>query len=81
VRTDPDRERRIRYAAELENRSISAFVLDAAVDRADEVIAAASTTTVPSDFFDEFWAALEAPAEPSPAVERRAATERQVKKR
>jgi uncharacterized protein (DUF1778 family) len=52
VRPDPDRARRIRYAAELENRSISAFVLDAAVDRADEVIAAASTTTVPSDFFD-----------------------------
>ncbi len=81
LRTDPDRERRIRYAAELTNRSVSAFVLDAAADRADEVIALATTTTVPSDFFDRLWAALDTPAEPSPALERRAAMERQVEKR
>lgn len=41
LRTDPERERRIRYAAELERQSMSAFVLDAAAVRAEEVIASA----------------------------------------
>lgn len=81
LRTDQDRERRIRYAAELENRSVSAFVLDAAAERAEEVIASASSTTVPSDFFDQLWEALDPSGEPSPALERRAAAERQIEQR
>jgi uncharacterized protein (DUF1778 family) len=81
LRTDQDRERRIRYAAELENRSVSAFVLDAAAERAEEVIASASSTTVPSDFFDQLWKALDTPGESSPALERRAAAERQIEQR
>ena len=79
--TDPDRERRIRYAAELEHQSVSAFVLDAAADRAEQVIAAASATVVPTYFFDQLWEALEAPAEPSSALERRSASERRVEQR
>jgi uncharacterized protein (DUF1778 family) len=47
-RADPERERRIRYAAELERQSVSAFVLDAAAERAEHVIASASSTVVPS---------------------------------
>lgn len=81
LRADPERERRIRYAAELERQSVSAFVLDAAAERADEVIASASATEVPSAFFDELWDALDAPVTPSPNLQRRARARRQTDQR
>ncbi|HEX9853786.1 MAG TPA: DUF1778 domain-containing protein [Acidimicrobiia bacterium] len=81
LRADPERERRIRYAAELERQSLSAFVLDAASDRAEEVIASASATVVPSDFFDQLWDALDGPPTPSPALQRRAQGRRRVDQR
>lgn len=72
LRADPEREQRIRYAAELSRQSLSAFVLDAAAARAEEVIAAASATVVPSEFFDSLWEALDEPPRPNPALRRRA---------
>ena len=81
LRTDPERERRIRYAAELQRQSVSAFVLDAAAERAEEVIASASATIAPSDFFDRLWDALDAPATPSPALQQRARSQRRVDQR
>ena len=81
LRTDPERERRIRYAAELEHQSVSAFVLDAAAERAEEIIASASATVVPSDFFDQLWDALEGPSTPNPALEQRARAQRRVEQR
>lgn len=81
LRTDPEREQRIRYAAELERQSVSAFVLDAAADRAERVIASASATVVPSEFFDQLWDALDAPPEPSPALERRSVSDHRVEQR
>ncbi len=81
LRADPERERRIRYAAELEHQSVSAFVLGAAAERAEEVIAASSATVVPSDYFDQLWDALDAPAVPSAALQRRAEARRRVDQR
>jgi uncharacterized protein (DUF1778 family) len=81
LRADPAREQRIRYAAELEHQSVSAFVLDAASERAEQVIASASTTVVHSDFFDRLWEALEAPPVPNPALQRRSRTTRRVQQR
>lgn len=81
LRADPGREQRIRYAAELKRQSVSAFVLDAAADRAEEVIASASATIVPSDFFDQLWDALDRPTAPNAALQRRARSERQVEQR
>lgn len=78
LRADPERERRIRYAAELEHQSVSAFVLVAAAERAEEVIASAAATVVPSEFFDQLWDALDAPAGASPALQRRARARRRV---
>ena len=78
LRADPARERRIRYAAELEHQSLSAFVLEAAASRAEEVIASASATFVPSDYFDELWNALDEAPSPDPALQRRARTDRRV---
>jgi uncharacterized protein (DUF1778 family) len=81
LRADPERERRIRHAAELEHQSVSAFVLEAAADRAEEVIASASATPVPSDFFDLLWDALTDPPQPNPALQRRARDHRRVNQR
>ncbi len=81
LRSDPDRAQRIRYAAQLRHESLSAFVLDAASERAEQVIAASSTTAVPSAFFDELWNALDAAPEPNAALRRRAAARRRVKQR
>ena len=81
LRAAPAREQRIRYAAELARQSLSAFVLDAASERAEQVIASSSSTVVPDDFFDELWDALDAPPSPNEALRRRAAEERQVEQR
>jgi uncharacterized protein (DUF1778 family) len=78
LRAEPEREGRIREAARLANQSVSSFVLDAASERAEEVLRAATTTTVPADYFDELNRALgEAPA-PNPALQRAAARARRV---
>jgi uncharacterized protein (DUF1778 family) len=81
LRADPEREQRIRYAAELEHQSVSAFVLAAAAERAEQVIGSSAATVVPSDFFDQLWEALDTPGQPNPALERRAQAERQVEQR
>ncbi len=60
---------------------MSAFVLGAAAERAEEVIASASATVVPSDYFDQLWDALDAPAVPSAALQRRAEARRRVDQR
>jgi uncharacterized protein (DUF1778 family) len=81
LRADPERERRIRYAAELSHQSVSAFVLDAAAERAERIIATSTATIVPSEFFDELWQALDAPPQPNEALRRRAAESRRVHQR
>ena len=81
LRTDPERERRIRYAAEIQHQSVSSFVLDAAAARAEDVIAAASATVVPSDYFDQMWAALDAAPVPNSALSRRATSARRIEQR
>ena len=81
LRSTPEREVRIRHAAELARQSLSAFILDAASERAEDVIASASSTTVPSDFFDRLWAALDAPPGANDGLRRRAAAARRVEQR
>ncbi len=81
LRADPEREQRIRFAAELNHQSLSSFVLDAAAARAEQVIAAASATVVPSEFFDELWAALDAPPSPNEALAKRARSPRAVEQK
>lgn len=81
LRADPEREQRIRYAAELRRQSVSAFVLEAAADLAEQVIASSAATVVPSKFFDQMWKALAAPPEPNAALQRRSVSARRVKQR
>lgn len=78
LRADPEREERIRRAASLLHQSVSSFVLDAAAERADTVLAEAARTVVPAEFFDELWSALEAAPRPNAALERRAGKRRRV---
>lgn len=66
MRADAERKRRLQIAADLCHESLTAFVLAAADERAERVIADARTTALPADFFDEFFGSL-AP-EPTPAL-------------
>jgi uncharacterized protein (DUF1778 family) len=63
LRAEPEQEERIRTAARLSNQSMTSFVIRAAVERADEVIANWSTTTVSAEFFDQLLVALDAPVQ------------------
>ena len=78
LRAEPERESRIREAARLANQSVSSFVLDAASERAEEVLRAATSTTVPADYFDELNRALDEPTAPSPGLQRAARRARRV---
>ncbi|MFN8105282.1 MAG: DUF1778 domain-containing protein [Acidimicrobiia bacterium] len=61
ARLSPDERALIERAASTSGVSVSAFMVGAAVVRADEVIAAATTTLVPADYFDALLAALDEP--------------------
>jgi uncharacterized protein (DUF1778 family) len=77
LRAEPEQEERIRTAARLMNQSITTFVVTAAVERADEVIATWSTTTVPAEFFDQLLAALDQPPVANEAMTRAVRRRRQ----
>jgi uncharacterized protein (DUF1778 family) len=59
ARVDPARMERIRYASALQGATVSAFVVDAAYNRAEQVIDEHGSTLVPSDYFDRLLAALD----------------------
>lgn len=59
ARVSPEERARIEQAAALKGLSVSAFMVSAAVERAGEVIEAATETVVPADYFDALLAALD----------------------
>ena len=66
-----DRQRSVyERAAELEGISVSALVTLAADARADELLHAHASMTVPTDVFDDLLAALDQPAVISPALKK-----------
>lgn len=62
ARVAPEQRERIERAASLTGVSTSAFMVSSAVEHAEAVIADATTTFVPTDYFDELLAALDTPA-------------------
>jgi uncharacterized protein (DUF1778 family) len=70
VRTDARREALLKEAARLSDQTLTAFILDAASQRAEEVVAQANTTVVPSAFFDALLVALDQPRTPNAALEK-----------
>ncbi len=63
MRVPSDRAELIRQAAAARGESVTGFVLEAATRAAEEELAVVHETLVPSDFFDELLAALDAPDE------------------
>lgn len=61
ARVSPEQRARLEWAASLAGTSVSAFVVDAAVDRAEELLAAQMSTSVPADYFDQLVDALDRP--------------------
>jgi uncharacterized protein (DUF1778 family) len=59
ARVAPRDRARIDKAAALEGQSVSAFIVTAAAEKADQVIAARTTTVVPADYFDRLIAAID----------------------
>ena len=59
ARVSPEQRARLERAASLAGTSVSAFVVDAAVARAEELMAAQMSTTVPADYFDRLVNALD----------------------
>lgn len=79
MRTDVDRKRRLQLAADLTHESLTSFVLSAADEKAERVIADSRSTVLPAAFFDEFFDSL-AP-EPTPALVKAAARHRRTARR
>ncbi|MGI8793117.1 MAG: DUF1778 domain-containing protein [Acidimicrobiales bacterium] len=71
ARVSPDERERIERAASATGMSVSAFMVSAALDRAEEVNATATATTVSADYFDDLLAALDL-ADPAPRLARAA---------
>ena len=66
-----DRQRTVyERAAALEGMSVSALVTSAADDRAEELLHAHASMTVPSEVFDQLLLALDAPASLAPALDK-----------
>jgi len=68
ARLSPEQRDRIGRAAAFTGESMSAFIVSAAVQRADDIIAEHSSTVVPSDYFDKLLAALDEAPEASPRL-------------
>ncbi len=73
LRVDPDQEVRLRAAAEANGETLTGFLLAAASERAEEVLARAGQVAISGEAFDRFVAALEADVEPMPVLSRYAA--------
>ncbi len=72
ARIAPDDADKIRKAAALSGASASAFMVDAAVDRAERVLRRESETVVSAEYFDRLLAALDEPPEVMSRLQRAA---------
>jgi uncharacterized protein (DUF1778 family) len=63
LRVSERQERILRAAADLTGETLTGFMLAAATERAEEVVARAQRIEVNADVFRRFLAALEAPVE------------------
>ncbi len=59
ARLSGEERERIRLAADLTHTSMSSFLVAAAVEKADEVLASHRVTRVPPDYFERLLASLD----------------------
>ena len=70
VRVTPEQDAVIRQAAELEDTTVTNFVLDTVTARARKVIKANQDLVLSNEAFDRFLAELDRPPEPVPELVR-----------
>lgn len=68
LRLTPDAKRTLAAAAAAERRSISDFVLDSALGRAEETLADRRVFSLDAETWDKFQAALDAPPRDLPRL-------------
>jgi uncharacterized protein (DUF1778 family) len=61
LRLRPEADRQLREAAEIAQTSVSKLLLDAGLERAQEIIDSQRTWRVSESFFEELLSALDAP--------------------
>lgn len=79
ARLSTDERVRIDRAAQLAGLSISSFVVNAAVEKAEQVIAESDVTSVPADYFDRLLASIDK-ADRSPRLTHAAKRARQSRR-
>lgn len=70
LRLTPDAKRALQAAANVARRSVSEFVLESALARADEALADRRTFVLNAAQWKAFMAALDAPPRPLPRLKR-----------
>jgi uncharacterized protein (DUF1778 family) len=70
LRVSSSTKRTLEAAASVSNRTVSAFVLESALARADEALADRRTFPLSKAKWTEFLAALDAPTRPLPRMQR-----------
>src|SRR6266702_733284 len=68
VRVNPQQDALIRQAADLENTTVTAFVLDSVTARAQQVVRRHRDLVLANEDFDRFIAELDKPAAPVPEL-------------
>lgn len=68
VRVTPEQDALIRQAADLEDTTVTAFVLDTVTSKAKRVVKQHQDLVLSNDAFDRFIAELDKPAEPVPEL-------------
>lgn len=81
ARVAPERRERIELAAHLANSSVSAFVVDAADEKAARILDDFRSTTLSSEYFEAVLASLDAPAVVIPALAKAASRAEEIIKR
>ena len=71
ARVSPEQRARLEWAARLAGTSVSTFVVDAAMERAEELVAGQMSTSVPADYFDLVVDSLDR-ADDSPTLDKAA---------
>jgi len=68
VRVTPEQDALIRQAADLEDTTVTAFVLDTVTSRAKRLVKQRQDLVLSNQAFDRFIAELDKPAEPVPEL-------------
>jgi uncharacterized protein (DUF1778 family) len=68
LRVSPEQDALIREAADLEETTVTAFVLDSVTARARKVVKDHHSIVLSNEAFDKFLAALDQPASPVPEL-------------